>query len=355
MPFEDTINIENEDFYRFDVPGNGDCFFHCLSLELHGRDDFRRVAQLKNKICNHVFNNWASFEVDVHACHNSSLTKSSYLNFMLVQRNWASACEIKAASEILNQPIKVFLKGRASTKLVYNKSLYVPTHCHLTPPITLLLSDGHFQLLKKVSLVRGDNDHTYATALACEPKNLQSSQNVKKSYAAAVKSSHRTTNPVKCVPLGEKSFSQIIQQNIPPDHSYATLNCCDSSSDFRNHPTPDHSYATVNLPGNEIIDNQNQLHDHVLSSNSVGKDPNNSPPHSDLNHDQCLSISAEHTSNSLSKKRKCNKTLQSSPSSKAHTDTSQSAKPLRKVRRVYSEGQTNERQFLQPNQISEKK
>lgn len=37
MPFEDTIKIENEDFYRFDVPGNGDCFFHCLSLELHGR------------------------------------------------------------------------------------------------------------------------------------------------------------------------------------------------------------------------------------------------------------------------------------------------------------------------------
>lgn len=66
MPFEDTIKIENEDFYRSDVPGNGDCFFHCLSLELHGRDDF----QLKNKICNHVFNNWASFEGDVHACHN---------------------------------------------------------------------------------------------------------------------------------------------------------------------------------------------------------------------------------------------------------------------------------------------
>lgn len=89
---------------------------------------------------------------------------------------------------------------------------------------------------------------------------------MKKSYAAAVKSSHRITNLVKCVPLGEKSFSQI-QQNIPPDHSYATVNCCVSSSDCRNYPTPDHSYATVNLP-NEI--NLNQLHDHALSSNSVG-------------------------------------------------------------------------------------
>lgn len=123
------------------------------------------------------------------------------------------------------------MTGRAGTKLVYNKSLYVQTHCHLIPPITLLLSDGHFQLLKKVSHVR-DNDHTYATALAHEPKNLQSSQNVKKSYAAAVKSSHRITNPVKCVPLGEKSFSQI-QQNIPPDHSYATVNCWASFSDCR--------------------------------------------------------------------------------------------------------------------------
>lgn len=116
MPFEDTLKIENEDFYRFDGPDKDDCFFHCLSFELHGRDDFRRVAQLKNKICNHVFNNWASFEGDVHACHSSSLTKSTYLNFMLVQRNWASAFEIKAASEILNQPIKVFLTGRAGVQ-----------------------------------------------------------------------------------------------------------------------------------------------------------------------------------------------------------------------------------------------
>lgn len=244
--------------------------------------------------------------------------------------------------------MKVFLTGKAGTKLVYNKSLYVPTNCHITPPITLLLSDGHFQLLKKVSLVR-DNDHTYATALSCEQNNQQSSKNVKKSYAAAVNSSNGTTNPVKCVPLGEKSFSQI-QQIIPPDHSYASVNCCDSSSDFRNHPTPDHSYASVNLPY-EI--NQNQLHDHAFASNSVGKDPHNSPPHNYLNQDHCLSNSAEHTSNSLSKKRKSNKTLQSSPSSNAHTDTSHSARPLRKVRRVNSDSQTNERQFLQPNQISE--
>lgn len=46
MPFEDTIKIENEDFYRFDVPGNGDCFFHCLSLELHGRDEDESKVEL---------------------------------------------------------------------------------------------------------------------------------------------------------------------------------------------------------------------------------------------------------------------------------------------------------------------
>lgn len=49
MPFEDTIKIENEDFYRFDVPGNGDCFFHCLSLELHGRDNFDVLLNLKTR------------------------------------------------------------------------------------------------------------------------------------------------------------------------------------------------------------------------------------------------------------------------------------------------------------------
>lgn len=53
-----------------------------------------------------------------------------------------------------------------------------------------------------------------------------------------------------------------------------------------------------------------------------GKDSHNSAPHYNLNIDQCLSISAEHTSNSLSKKRKPIKTMQSSPSSNAHTELS---------------------------------
>lgn len=68
--------------------------------------------------------------------------------------------------------------------------------------------------------------------------------------------------------------------------------------------------------------NQNQLQDHAFDSYSVGKDSHNSAPHYNLNIDQCLSISAEHTSNSLSKKRKPIKTMQSSPSSNAHTELS---------------------------------
>lgn len=68
--------------------------------------------------------------------------------------------------------------------------------------------------------------------------------------------------------------------------------------------------------------NQNQLQDHAFASYSVGKDSHNSASHNNLNIDKCLSISAEHTSNSLSKKRKPNKTMQSSPSSNAHTELS---------------------------------
>lgn len=68
--------------------------------------------------------------------------------------------------------------------------------------------------------------------------------------------------------------------------------------------------------------NQNQLQDHAFASYGVGKDSHNSAPHYNLNIDQCLSISAEHTSNSLSKKRKPIKTMQSSPSSNAHTELS---------------------------------
>lgn len=118
--------------------------------------------------------------------------------------------------------------------------------------------------------------------------------------------------------------------------------------------TRDHSYAIVNCNNLSVTEiNQTQPHDHACASNSVGKDPHNSSPQNILNHDHCLSVSAEHTSNSFSKKRKSHKPLQSSPISNAHTNTSQSTRPLRKVRRVCSDNQTNERQFSKRNQISE--
>lgn len=90
---------------------------------------------------------------------------------MLVQCNWVSVCEIKVVLEILNQLIKVFLIGRVGIKLVYNKFLYVLIYCYLIFLIILLLFDGYFQLLKKVSYVC-DNDYIYVIVLVYELKNL---------------------------------------------------------------------------------------------------------------------------------------------------------------------------------------
>jgi hypothetical protein len=122
MPIREILTIEGGKYSLQNVAGDGDCFFHCISVALHGSSDFRRASQLRNRICTHVFLNWEEFESDVHLCHNTSLTKPSYLDFMLKKRNWATACEVKAASELLQLSINVFLLGSSGGRPVYTKS-----------------------------------------------------------------------------------------------------------------------------------------------------------------------------------------------------------------------------------------
>ena len=47
------IKIENEDFLMYDVPGDGQCFFHALSLAITGNLSQRLVC--RSLICSEKF------------------------------------------------------------------------------------------------------------------------------------------------------------------------------------------------------------------------------------------------------------------------------------------------------------
>jgi hypothetical protein len=50
------IKIENEDFLMYDVPGDGQCFFHALSLAIIG--NLSQSLVYRSLICSEIYNNF---------------------------------------------------------------------------------------------------------------------------------------------------------------------------------------------------------------------------------------------------------------------------------------------------------
>ena len=93
----------------YNVPGDGDCFFHCLSLNIHG--DFNNTGIFRNLICGSVYNNWSDWAEKVSIYHSQYMTRDLYFEGMINGRWWATACDIEAASNLLDTTINVWLKG----------------------------------------------------------------------------------------------------------------------------------------------------------------------------------------------------------------------------------------------------
>ena len=103
VPRFKELKINEQQFDVYNVPGDGDCFFHCLSLSIHG--DFKRTGIFRNLICGSVYNNWSDWGEKVNICHSPNMTKELYFEAMINEHWWATACEIEAASNLLDKTI----------------------------------------------------------------------------------------------------------------------------------------------------------------------------------------------------------------------------------------------------------
>ena len=66
------------------VPGDGNCFFHCLSLAIHGNNNYD--ALLRRVITRKVFDNWATNKNMAELCHDQIFASPyHYWDFMTNQ------------------------------------------------------------------------------------------------------------------------------------------------------------------------------------------------------------------------------------------------------------------------------
>ena len=145
--------IQDTVFTVWQVPGDGNCFFHALSLALYG--NFFRSNYLRTLICTNVIENWDVWQDLALLSHDVAMnTPIRYHQHMMLKNGWATACEIKVACILLDVNIATYVEGRRFDGInrCFNRCFNLETHSSsdfTEKTITLLLSNSHYSVLTK--------------------------------------------------------------------------------------------------------------------------------------------------------------------------------------------------------------
>jgi hypothetical protein len=80
-PNSGRIKIESEDFLIYDVPGDGQRFFHALSLAITG--NLSQSLVYRSLICSEIYNKFDFYEDQLKLSHHSNISRHEYLNKMV--------------------------------------------------------------------------------------------------------------------------------------------------------------------------------------------------------------------------------------------------------------------------------
>ena len=192
----DSFNIQN-------VPGDGNCFFHCLSLNMFG--DCKNSSNIRTNTCGFVLQNWYSMENKVNMQH-SITNRAHYAQQMIYKNGYATACEIEAASVYYKRQINIWLRNGPNDQIMLTQ--FSPNNETSNKPIDLLLEREHFQLLRPT---------TDSPVLNLKrPTSLQSVKKIKKAKKVTI----RPNDVIK--------FSKRPPTNMTESTKYE--NCCTQQS-----------------------------------------------------------------------------------------------------------------------------
>ena len=108
FPFA-TISIEGKHFLIYDVPMDGSCFFHTLSLGING--DCSHSHLYRRSICNRMFYDYNIWEDMLKVLHCSNMSPQMYWDTMVASNHWVASAEISAATDIMHCNINIWIYG----------------------------------------------------------------------------------------------------------------------------------------------------------------------------------------------------------------------------------------------------
>ena len=97
---QNSVDANEISFYTINIPGNGDCFFNCVSLCLQG--DTAQARYYRTLICSYICAKWEDWMDIAIIYHNPPgqevvQTREDYFHRMIDTYEYATACEVKAA------------------------------------------------------------------------------------------------------------------------------------------------------------------------------------------------------------------------------------------------------------------
>lgn len=102
MSLVERLSLADNEYCIENVPGDGNCFFHCISTYAHGNT--LHSEQYRLDVCGNIFNNWQQLEHKVHLLHGGDMSKFLYWCSMIKASGWATNCETDATSLLYAQP-----------------------------------------------------------------------------------------------------------------------------------------------------------------------------------------------------------------------------------------------------------
>ena len=141
----EQVSLGGNDYWIENVPGDGNCFFHCISAYANGNTSYSH--EYRREVCTSIFNDWELWEHKVGLFHGSQMTRYLYWGSLLKHNGWATNCEIEATSLIYGLRINVWLHcpGRDHMLTTFGDQ-------NSLEQITLLIRNNHFQLLHRIDV-----------------------------------------------------------------------------------------------------------------------------------------------------------------------------------------------------------
>jgi hypothetical protein len=100
--------VDNNIFLSCSVPGDGNCFFHSLSLIKNGNTT--NSSFYRNIICTHIIHNCQIWEDNIFHSHTNNMTVELYQQHMIYRNGWAMVMETEAAANLFGLNINIWLQ-----------------------------------------------------------------------------------------------------------------------------------------------------------------------------------------------------------------------------------------------------